>query len=521
MVYRASAFVVCAFAMACGDTASPTPGGACQAQRDCVVGEVCIAGTCRPLTDAGQPCTPGSCEPNTFCDLADGRCKPVLTMVRDAGFSSPDATPAQDATVAEEDAGFVEPECVSDPDCSPPQQICEQGMCVAGCVAMPDRCAEGTEVCDTNTGRCVPLSVRCMADRDCRPPATICESQQCVPGCGLPGGIQCTGLDGPCNPTTGRCEGAGVCAVDADCMDPDRICVDQRCALRCDRGRPCPSGDACNPADGRCGPGDLPLGDPCQFSAQCATDVCLSFTIGGSTSQLCTLPCSATSQCPLDFTCGELSEMWFCYSETLITPSPAYDTPSGGFCSMDSNTCQSGWCATAANECVEECSRDSDCATFGGQCWMYEFTRSGQPAYTTLCQLAGGQLPGTACTTGQTCRSNICDGGECADLCCSDADCGSDENCVLYEIDASNLTRICAPRSASAGTGVLGSACTSNNQCETELCTPSSIYAPNGARHCSSRCCNHADCSFLGPNGRCRPIAGPIANSLVGVCFDS
>lgn len=558
----------------CESESSPVPGGPCVVQRDCVVGEQCVSSVCRP-TNQTAPCTPGQCGVDQFCDVADGRCKPLASQPRDDAGSTPDdaetvgvdagsapdaivdagpqtctedtecGTPPVDVCVANQCVkGCGEPEgllctggtrcdlatgkcradpCADDADCGPPQRICEQDICVSGCVVDISRCEVGAEVCDTDTGRCVPLPTPCIDDTDCAPPMTVCEALQCVPGCGQPGGVQCSGTS-LCDQMTGRCGPPPPCAVDADCMRADLVCVEQRCTLRCDQGGACGANELCDSASGRCLPANLPLGEDCLFDVQCDSDLCLTINPSMTSQRICVLPCSATSQCPLDFTCGELSEMPFCLSENLFTPAAQYDTRSGGSCSRTSNTCQSSWCDPDANVCLEQCARDSDCAGFGSQCWVFEHRDStNTPAFANLCVLLGGAGAGAACTSNAACRSGICNRltGRCSRLCCRDQDCGPTENCVMYTLDASNLAKICAPRGPTTGTGALGTSCLINTDCETSLCQPVDASQPSGPTQCTSRCCTNADCTFLGSTAHCRPVPGPIANSVTGVCFSN
>ena len=542
----------------CGGGTERAPG-TCAAQRDCADNEVCVAGFCRTPGMSGL-CEPGACPAGSFCDPADLRCKPLDGQdggMGDGGPTSPgdggpDGLCAQDTdcgqppvdicvanqcvkgcgqpdglvctggTICDPATGkcLDESACTADIECGPPQRICIDRECVAGCGANPNLCPAGTEVCDTTTGRCVPLPGRCTGDGDCMPPSTVCENMQCVPGCGQPGGVQCTGA-AVCDPATGRCSTPGGCNVDSDCMDPDLICVNMVCTPRCDRGNVCNANQVCNPDDGRCLPANLALGTMCEISAQCETSVCLNVTISMMTQQLCALPCAATSECPLNYTCSDLSGMGFCLNENLSSPPASFDTPSGGTCSMGNNTCQSTWCDLNAGTCIEECSRDADCANFVFGCWMYGFTSGGVTNYAHLCAGTTGSAAGAACTMDSNCLSGICNfnSGRCAAHCCRDQDCGPTENCTAYDIDGINFVNVCTPRSASAGSGALGSTCTGNGDCESELCLPVDRTAPTGPRQCTSPCCAHSDCGFLGAGGKCRPFTGPLPNTITGACF--
>ncbi|MEM7676417.1 MAG: hypothetical protein AAF449_10480 [Myxococcota bacterium] len=547
-------------AMGIGCAGEDRTPGSCASQRDCTNDEVCLAGLCTSI-QSEDPCTPGSCGAGEFCDPADRRCRPSVDAgsMSDAGLAdagSTDASPVDASSFCSIDRecgrppvdicvaarcvkGCAEPggivcadnticdptsgrciednACQNDFDCGPPQRICTDDRCVAGCGANPQLCTSGEEVCDTSTGRCVELPGRCTLDEACEPPMTVCQNRQCVPGCGQPGGIQCVGIGASCVAETGRCSGTQGCAFDSDCMNADLICAATRCVLRCDRGGTCGANEVCNPNDGRCLPTDVPLGAPCTIDGQCEDSVCIGVTSNMNPVRVCARPCGATSECPLDFSCREANEMQFCLSEDLNTPPAAYDVRSGGFCDSTTRSCQSRFCSVDANICLELCSRDADCSALGGGCWL--FRNSDETTFSGLCLSVSGFQAGASCTANAACESNFCQQGRCAGLCCRDQDCGLEENCVPSELPNANLVKTCVPRPPTAGSGALGSICTTNDQCETELCAPHRADDPTGPRQCSSPCCRHDDCDFLGPEARCRPTLGPVNNTQVGVCF--
>lgn len=557
----------------------PTPGGSCQSNQDCVAGETCIAGTCLAATNPG--CTNDEqCPLGQYCDTEDSTCKMFSSTDPDAGVSpDPDAGDAGSSTVAMD--GGTRPDsgtglCTVDTDCgTPPRDICQAGQCVLGCaeagglmctggtvcdpatghcvsenpscqmdsecnppteICIGNQCVFGCgldstlcqagEVCDTNTGRCVMVQTNCTDDSQCSPPMTVCESSQCVPGCEQPGGVQCSGQTPFCDSATGRCtnNNPNGCTLDADCTNPDEICVNMVCTLRCDAaGSPgCTAPEVCNTTSGRCVPGGLPLGDPCTQDAQCTTGYCLGLTINMMTMNVCSRPCGATSQCPLDFTCGDLGGMRFCLGENISNPPATFDTPAGGACNMTTNTCQSGWCNTGQSQCIETCSRNVDCTSFGGNCWTYEQTGTNGTTYDNLCYDPGsGSGPGVACTQNSNCRSGICNrySGTCATHCCSDGDCGTTQNCQPYDLDASTIANICVIKSTTAGSLGLGATCTDAAQCDSEVCVPTNPAMMGSPSKCSTLCCQDSDCNQLPAGGRCRAAQGPVTGTIVGVCI--
>lgn len=546
----------------------------CTTNADCPTGSVCISFSCRAATTAKTCENDDQCGIGEFCDTSTGQCTEMMTSNRDGGvrdggpvqpgrdggtrdggpnngqcfMDSDCGTPPVDicvanqcvkgcgeadgimctgGTVCDQATGHcVTPNmnCMVDGDCNPgpPTQICENMQCVFGCGIDPMLC-EVDEICDTGTGRCVQAPNNCAMDSDCNPPMTVCEAPQCVPGCNEPGGIQCSGATPMCDQMTGRCIGAPPCMFDADCTGMDEICVNSMCVVRCDvqGGLVCNAPQVCNPATGRCTMGNLPLGDPCAFDSQCQSSFCMPLTVSMQSIEICTTGCSSTGDCPTDFTCGNVSGMSMCLHESITTPPATWDTPAGGTCSDTVNTCQSGWCNTGTNQCLETCQQDGDCTAFGGQCWTYEQTGT-TTTYDHLCFVPGsGSADGAACTTNANCRSGICNryASQCANHCCSNADCAANQNCGVYDLDATTPVKVCVARGGTAGTTPLGGTCTAATDCASELCAPLDPANMMSPRACSTTCCEDSDCSVLPTGGRCRPLGGPIMNTIVGVCI--
>lgn len=548
-------------------------GESCTTNADCQTGQICISFTCRASSTPKACMNNDDCGIGFFCDTASGQCTDLMdsrdagagdagssTTSRDAGVrdggpntgqcfmdtecgtppvdicvanqcvkgcGEPDGVTCTGGTVCDTATGHcVNPmmSCQMDGDCNPgpPTQICIGNQCVFGCGIDPMLCQAG-EICDTGTGHCVMAPTNCTMDNECSPPMTVCEAPQCVPGCGEPGGIQCSGTTPMCDATTGRCIGASPCMFDADCTGMNEICVNSACVLRCDvmGGLVCNAPQVCNPSTGRCTAGALPLGGTCAFDSQCQSNFCMPLTVAMVSHEICTTGCSSTSDCPTDFTCGNVSGMSLCLPETLTTPPATWDTPSGGACSTTTNTCQSGWCNTGTNQCIETCQRDSDCASFGGQCWTYEQTGT-TTEFDHLCFNAGtGGADGAACTTNANCISGVCNRYQntCGDHCCDDSDCAAAENCGVYDLDATTIVKLCAPRAGTAGTTPFGGTCTAPTDCDSEICAPLDPANAMSPRQCSSTCCTDADCSILPNGGRCRPVGSPVMNTIVGVCI--
>ena len=571
--------------------------GQCTTARDCSPGETCIGGTCASAIRRGGCDKPEDCDPSEWCDIVDRQCKPLLnhdagTVGTDAG--APDAKPNDgdaganaDGTVGDAtphdsgsrvcnsdpecgpqpqniclsntcNLGCTEPGglmctggttcdgmtgrcvtptemCMIDSDCdpAPPVQVCDNDVCVAGCVTNPNRCTAGTEICNNTTGRCEPAPIRCGMDTDCMPgpPMQVCEGTQCVPGCAEPGGLQCSGTTPFCNSMSGRCEAPPPCNLDADCGDPDQICVNMACVVRCDRpgAAMCNAPEVCNPENGRCVMGNQPLGQTCSFDAQCTTELCVGLNTGPMTvSYFCSQTCSGSGGCPIDFRCLDINGAGICIPESITTPPAQWDTAAGGMCTAMTATCQSGWCNTRDEVCLETCSRDADCNAHGGNCWTYDYTdsMSGAQLYEHLCVPNPGTPAGQGCTINSDCASGICNryNTTCGQRCCADIECGAGNRCLVYDLDTTTgaAVKLCGPAPMNAGTAPLGASCTSVDDCASGACVPTVRTSSTSPRVCSTPCCSNTDCGALPGGGRCIPAgAGQINMVQVysGLCF--
>ncbi len=158
-------------------TAKPTNGQACGVA-GCATGNFCQAGTCRPQSGAGQPCTSElQCQDPLFCDFT--AVTPTCTEVREAGQP-----------------------CASDAGC-------KSGDCI------PGTCAGSTQSCFTDancSGRCSDDNSPCSSDLTCSTLGTcsITTTMTCSltnPMC--PVGETCV-PSVRCNP--GDCVGNPVCS---------------------------------------------------------------------------------------------------------------------------------------------------------------------------------------------------------------------------------------------------------------------------------------------------------------------
>lgn len=312
-----------------------------------------------------------------------------------------------------------------------------------------------------------------------------------------------------------------VCTLDSDCNDAAYICETNRCVLRCDTpsGTMCLAPEVCNPNNGRCVPGYFEIGEDCTINAQCTTGYCLNITTSSAAGnqKFCSIPCSSTTDCPLENSCINLAGISFCLRETAFSPPGNFDTPPGGMCMDGGNDCQSRTCNLDTSQCIQRCTREADCAGWSENCWTWA-----EGGYPGICYDNSGASAGIGsnCGADSQCRSGVCNRyqGECAGHCCTESDCGPGETCAVYDITATVPIKVCRAKAANAGTLALGVSCASDADCESELCAPESSNGA-GPKRCSVPCCEPSDCAVLPNGGLCWPLDGPLPNTSFGTCL--
>ena len=269
----------------------------CLSNQDCEESQLCISGSCAPISTQTGCAANSDCSASEFCDVAAGRCLPAMStsmcmsnvdcsMGEVCNLSSGRCEQDTSGQGCTEDAdcldnkycdsstricvecllpehcemsecvdGMCKPndaECLLDKDCDPPNTICEAKSCVVGC-AISMNCGEDS-VCDSTTGRCVSITGPCQQDSECNPPREICEANQCIPGCSEFGGIQCT-ANTVCDSSTGRCiqSNEPICTSDIDCNPPQTVCnpTSERCVEGCVTAG-CTAPLICNEQSGHC-----------------------------------------------------------------------------------------------------------------------------------------------------------------------------------------------------------------------------------------------------------------------------
>jgi len=496
----------------CTDPAFPNCGadgsckGPCASHNDCGLPEYPNCSLDPQAEDHGlclPPCeTNGDCESELYpiCHPITGTCGAPCTGDDDC----PDS-----GWKCDTDLGIcVAIECTQDNECDPPNTVCEDWICVDGCLSHED-CDEGDR-CDLVTPghmyHCEPRD--CLSDDDCDPPDTVCDTDglahvsgggYCLSGCETY--LDCGMDDYECNQTTGTCGPRDYGDIGLNCSGgcENDFCLHGMgnvCTAYCCRQHDCPTDWGCRPYDDGTGEGHtvkvcVPLeasqgrlapGETCSGPEDCRSNICH----GGTCRETCCthedcgepfftgLDCrsyTGTTACiekPVEGTdpigalgCATTGTPSDCRSDMCFTYFiPDTDCTDSNDCMESRPTCWDypGAGVDGVNDCVKDicvghCCSSDDCPDNGDDkffCGKWVFG-SGD---FNLCLLHEGDaslLEGEACESNSDCRSNFCSStGECRKRCCTKADCTDPlrSRCVLEEHTVHSVTRwltVCAP----------------------------------------------------------------------------
>jgi hypothetical protein len=308
------------------------------------------------------------------------------------------------------------------------------------------------------------------------------------------------------------------CRLNSDC-DPDEYCADGRCTFDCREDRDCAEGETCS--NGRCRagpppdpdaevgpPGDGLVGSECAEDEDCDSRICLGVGVAGSEHRICATLCCTEGECLPNFACLNYAGAKFCLPDRIF-PGVTFDRSAGQDCGDGVNRCRSGLCDSTRgrNTCLRTCCEDFQC---GGLACVWTNTGGG-PRNTCDIPLGFGGT-GDRCVAEFECSSGVCafdpaiNGGTCAGLCCSNADCPANRRCgQVIENQSGSITSACLP--LPTGPDPVGAACVDETLCETGHCIEG---------RCAEPCCSNADCP-----GAQRCDARPNGEgTLIRVCVD-
>ena len=532
------------------DTTNP-PGGACETDKDCPPGFICVGGICEQIRCSLDDC------PGDDCNCPDGFICVQGICLRPCGveggplcpdgshcISVPDPNGGPDYTVCVPGPGCngdcpegyfcldgecVILECSLNPDNSndnedngcPPGYVCYNGQCLKPCdIDKPEPCPPGFQCIDTGTDGflCFPIEGPCppnppIVGEDPCPPGYDCVLGACRKPCSdtepCPEGFQCfnghcfpEGPDFPnCTPDScpegyrcigGICIPIFGCEEDSDCGG-NFECFGGICRPICDPDEdpdPCPNGMEC--FDGLCYE-KCDDTNPCPEGHHCVNGLCLPI-----------LSCDGVLDCPDGFECVDGT----CRRVCDLTLYPDAEFPGTEGCPIGTK-CFFG-------NCYPICTEDGDCPPghkcLGGIC-IPEIN----------CDPEGTP---TGCPAGMDCVDGICrpvcdpdvtpdpcpDGfqcffGHCFPVCTDETDCPDDHYCIGGK---------CIPMLECDGT----SDCPSGMECIGGICRPLCPTDPDGTEGENGQCPD----GFVCYNGVCYPSCTdkecpPGHICVEGICY--
>jgi hypothetical protein len=254
----------------------------------------------------------------------------------------------------------------------------------------------------------------------------------------------------------------------------------------------CPEGQVCNPATHECVPGQAAEGGVPTDATAGGPDVSPPLDSGpfaGCTDLACacTLPADCTSN--------------VCATKVAVT-APAYAAAGNtGFCTKP--CCSSADC-DARTVCFATAAGGNFCV---------------RPEWLGRSSQLGEGFGGAGCAADSDCRSGLCDGSSCADVCCSSAEvashCAVGEACLFGTFPGRSFDKrfvaYCATPTGSAGSGA---PCSADVMCSTGICGAAD-------NKCHDACRNSSDCGS--PSQECAysiPNLNTLS-SLVSACASS
>jgi hypothetical protein len=400
--------------------------GDCARDADCVPGNYCSAGVCRPALALGAHCSEarqcGSalCVDGVCCDgHCEGQCEACDIPGLEGTCSATLGAPRTGRPACASDATNCGGSCDGDMRnaCRYPDRgvMCRTPSCDDGTATVAGFC-NGAGACPAiELRQCTPY--RCGTDSclgDCKEQSDCADGQFCDAG-------MCTAkraLGQACSGATGCASGSCV----------DGVCCDTACTGQC---------EACNVrgSEGQCSP---VIGAPHGSRSSCTDD--------GSA-------CGGSCNGQLRTTCSYPAAETACRSASCLFGAailPAVCAGNGSCPPLQRQSCDPYVCSTGA--CNGNCDDSDDC-----QAGFFCSAGVCQPAFAN----------GLACSLNEQCSSKRCIDGVCCDGTCD----GQCEACDVSGHAGTCMPVSGAPRGGRAdcgGTGVCGGQC---NGVETRACT--------------------------------------------------
>jgi hypothetical protein len=236
------------------------------------------------------------------------------------------------------------------------------------------------------------------------------------------------------------------------------------------------------------------LGCKCSGAADCANGICAQqaavttplYAAAGN-SNFCSQPCCTSSDCPASGVCFASGAGGnYCVMPGWLQRTATLGRGIGGAACQSNGDCRSGVCAGSmcADTCCSAAGSSSECAT-GTACRPGTFPGAGFDVHAAA-------ICGAAITCGN--------GPQCNRPCRNTADCSAGQAC--YYLPAILSKDIVAACTTADGAGAEGSRCTSDFQCASNFCDPTTMQ-------CSDVCFANTDCTF--DAWHCRPALISLA----------
>lgn len=281
------------------------------------------------------------------------------------------------------------------------------------------------------------------------------------------------------------------CVARMDCRSelclPNPVSGQSFCSVVCDGSSDCSASDVCmGPPDGVMGCLTVDTGKSCSTTTPetCLFGLCMA---AGPGDGLCTRECATALDCPAGYSCSTVNG-----SGTGPRVCARVDQR----CPGGAEDCVSGLCVKNTF-CVGDCRSISDCPP------NHDCTNVGA---TNVCLPMSGGVAGLGetCAAANQCRSGLC-AGTCTTPCAVTRSWGQQcpvgWGCIPVDNGEGGNSLVCAR----SGTGVVGDACSDNEDCLWGLC----VTTEGGDTLCS-RFCNDGFC----PSGFTCDAAEIVADGL-------
>ncbi len=286
-------------------------------------------------------------------------------------------------------------------------------------------------------------------------------------------------------------------------------------------------------AEGQVGPPACPVGMSCQFG------VCAAAAASDGGGNTIVQPCGAGDTCPGNLFCVDPSALGFsgpkfcttgCCKSSECGSGPDVCFPTGAGASLcvpgvavgraelgtkvsgaacsEGRDCRSGLCI--GQSCVDVCcSAASDCPGNLPDCILQDVPGQNRRAF--MCGVSGGgKQTGGTCSSGSQCFSNACitPQGRCTQSCCRKSNCPAAMECIYIP---NGGFRVCALTGVVEGPKANGEPCAQPSECQSGQCIP---IAGGGGGFCTDACCKDEDCGDP-TKYACRPLLDTSGKALL------